>query len=117
MYIKSSGYQPEKLIFKEYCEKVVQELDFSILRNLSKQDEDERHIAQLRYYSQIMERCGYKYTGDKKELEQLLISIDFPAKNREELLTALMKHRQVEYGCFYIDLERIKENGSTSVNE
>lgn len=67
MYIKSSGYQPEKLIFKEYCEKVVQELDFSILRNLSKQDEDERHIAQLRYYSQIMERCGYKYTGDKKE--------------------------------------------------
>ncbi len=103
-YVENNGFDPNKMIFREYCEIMIEKLGVNKLAELSKADEDERHKAQLIYYCNIMDKCGYPYAGDKDELCEILCSVDTPASNKEKLIKALIKHKQPYYGCFYKNL-------------
>ncbi len=105
-YIAECGFDPRKLIFREYCQTILSRLDRRKLAGLIKRDEDEKHQAQLFYYCSIMERCGFGYKGDINELSDLLVSCDQEPETDEEFINALTKHKQSYYRSFYCDLRK-----------
>lgn len=100
-FVADHGYDPRKLIFREYNLNLLKHIDCEKLACLLKRDEDEKHIAQLFYYCDLMEKAGYGYEGDRTILANLLVSIDTVPKSEEEILSVLLKHTQVYYRSFY----------------